>query len=83
MDPLVALIAARPGLPDRLMSEHRTDDKWKCRVCTLGGQAGHQVWPCNIYRAAKAAKKVQEEAAAKRLLGEIRLRSRRTDGSST
>jgi hypothetical protein len=53
--PLAAAIALTPGLAARLLAEHVDDGTGRCRRCPLGGQAGHQRWPCRIYDAAYQA----------------------------
>jgi hypothetical protein len=58
-DPLVVLIISQPGMIDRLLAQHVDDGRGRCRVCVVGAQAGHQVWPCSIGHAAAQARDVQ------------------------
>jgi hypothetical protein len=58
LSPLAAAIAMMPGLAARLMAEHVDDGTGRCRLCPLGGQAGHQQWPCRIHSAAAEASRV-------------------------
>ena len=55
MNPLVALIVSQPGMADRLLAEHTDDGHGRCRVCTCGGQAVRQRWPCTIHHSALQA----------------------------
>jgi hypothetical protein len=54
----VLTIAAAPGTADRLLAVHVNDGRGRCRICTIGGQAGHQQWPCWLYTAALEARKL-------------------------
>lgn len=56
VSPLAAVIALVPALADRLMAEHVDDGTGRCRLCPLGDQAGHQLWPCRIHSAAAASR---------------------------
>lgn len=57
-DPIVEFMVAN-DLADRLLAEHVADHLGHCRTCTLGGQRGHQCWPCSIYGNAVRAREVQ------------------------
>lgn len=51
-DALVALIAAEPGMAERLLAEHADDGTGRCRVCSAGAQTGRYRHPCAIRLAA-------------------------------
>jgi hypothetical protein len=53
----VEMVAAVPGSADRLLAEHTNDGTGRCRVCTIGGQAGNRQWPCWLYHVGMAARK--------------------------
>lgn len=55
MEPLVALILGQDGMAARLIAEHIDDGNGRCRACPLGGQRGHQRWPCALVISARAA----------------------------
>lgn len=59
MNPLGALIVSQPGMADRLLAEHADDGHVCCRVCTCGGQAARQRWPCTIHSCATQAVRMQ------------------------
>jgi hypothetical protein len=52
---LAAAIALTPGLAMRLIADHFDDGTGRCCLCTVGGQAGYQRWPCRIHDAATEA----------------------------
>jgi hypothetical protein len=60
---LAILLAARPTMLAKLLDEHQTDSRGHCRICTLGGQRGHQSWPCNIAAAALRAAQIRDGGA--------------------
>ena len=49
------LIIDQPIAVTTLLEQHVADEHGHCRTCTLGGQRGHQTWPCTIYAAAMIA----------------------------
>ena len=55
IDPLAVFIESQAGMAEALLGQHNDDGTGHCRVCTCGGQAGRQVWPCTTFVAAKAA----------------------------
>jgi hypothetical protein len=55
-DGLIAAFAQVPGLVDVLLAEHVDDGSSRCRLCTLGGQAGYQRWPCRLHQLDMAAR---------------------------
>jgi hypothetical protein len=63
MKPLVALIVSQPGMAARLIRAHIDDGSGHCKVCAIGGQAGHLVWPCPIRLEADEAAAVLERTA--------------------
>jgi hypothetical protein len=52
---LISILAAMPGLTERLLADHIDDRTGHCRSCPLGGQAGFHVWPCSIRDMAERA----------------------------
>ncbi|TQM15610.1 hypothetical protein [Pseudonocardia kunmingensis] len=42
-------MAREPGMATRLLAAHVDDGAGRCRVCSIGGQAGRAAaWPCLI-----------------------------------
>jgi hypothetical protein len=60
---LAILLAAQPDMLAKLLAEHQDDGRGHCRVCTLGGQRGHQSWPCNIATVAQRATQIRDAKA--------------------
>lgn len=60
---LAILLAAQPDMLAKLLAEHQDDGRGHCRVCTNGGQHGHQSWPCNIAAAAQRAAQIRDAKA--------------------
>lgn len=59
LDEAVLFIARQPGGPHRLLSEHRPDDRGRCRGCTAPGTGiPHASWPCAMAVLANAARKL-------------------------
>lgn len=55
--PLTVFILNEPGMLDRLLAQHVNDGTGHCRVCVVGNQQAHYVWPCTLYAAADAAQR--------------------------
>lgn len=66
---VVETLAAVPGSGERLVVEHRNDGSGRCRVCTIGAQAGNQQWPCWLYNAGTEARRRELDSAFKRAHG--------------
>ena len=49
------VLAAIPGLAERLLVKHVDDGTGHCRACPLGAQQGFQTWPCPLHNIAAAA----------------------------
>lgn len=61
---LVAELERSPQLVDRLLAVHVPTADGRCRQCGIGGQAGHQPWPCRIQSYAAAAKATRAPASS-------------------
>ena len=60
VDELVTLMAAEPGMAQRLLAVHTDDGTGRCRVCTSGAQAARQHWPCPLHGLAERAIKLTQ-----------------------
>lgn len=52
---LAALVAAMPGVAQRLLADHVDDGTGHCRRCPVGAQAGYQRWPCTLHDVGRSA----------------------------
>jgi hypothetical protein len=57
LSPLAAFLIGHPAAIEALLTEHADDGRGHCRVCTIGAQQGHVVWPCTLFIAATAAQR--------------------------
>jgi hypothetical protein len=63
VEELAIFLASEPGALAKLLEEHRNDGRGHCRICTVGGQQGYQLWPCNIAAAAERAAHIRAAEA--------------------
>ena len=54
------VVAAIPGLAERLLVKHVDDGTGHCRACPLGAQQGFETWPCPLHSVAAAALHVRQ-----------------------
>jgi hypothetical protein len=65
-DELAAALASLPGTAERLLADHVDDGRGRCRRCTIGGQAGHHLWPCRLHDLARRGLALTAQASADR-----------------
>ena len=54
----MAQVIAWAGVADLLLKAHTPDGSNRCRVCSTDGTgSAHVVWPCNLWLAAREAKR--------------------------
>jgi hypothetical protein len=63
---LVGELAAMPDAVERLLAEHRPDERGNCRATSCrrpGYGSGYRTWPCSIFVLAIDARKLAERRA--------------------
>jgi hypothetical protein len=63
--PLVALIAANPGMAARLLAQHTNDGTDHCTSCVQLATGARQIWPCPSHGLAAAALTLRPADSAK------------------
>lgn len=61
---IVLVIAAMPGMAERLLVAHADDGTGRCAVCSAGAQSGRYVWPCTLRTIALQATRCSRASAS-------------------